>query len=227
MEGLSPWLQQVQVTPPAPLSPLSQPELGKQHLQGEGRPDDDEALNSSSRARGVHISQNTSVGSSVGRERPRGSCRRTWLIDPRAADGCVPARAGLWARSPTGTQTQVSRSTDNGLLGKSLAKHRFSQQGSVGASPSPTAAPTLGRGAQRGGLKHCFDSELAHKRHYSPCRLRFYPAQQHISLSSGTARSWTLPPFVIVCNTMPAQKNTSIKHTSIRKENVITWNSPL
>lgn len=125
MEGLSPWLQQVQLTPPAPLSPLSQPELGKQHLQGEGRPDDDEALNSSSRARGVHISQNTSVGSSVGRERPRGSCRRTWLIDPRAADGCVPARAGLWARSPTGTQTQVSRSTDNGLLGKSLAKHSF------------------------------------------------------------------------------------------------------
>lgn len=94
-------------------------------------------------------------------------------------------------------------------------------------SPSPTSAPTSGRGAKRGGLKHCFDSELAHKRHYSLCRLRFYPAQQHISLSSGTARSWTLPPFVIVCNTMPTQKNTSIKHTSIRKENVITWNSPL
>lgn len=59
MEGLSRWLQQVQVTPPAPLSPLSQSELGKQHLQGEGRPDD-AALNSSSGARGSHISCNTS-----------------------------------------------------------------------------------------------------------------------------------------------------------------------
>lgn len=52
MEGLSPWLQQVQVTPPAPHSLLSQSELGKQHLQGEGR-SDDAALSSSSTAGGV------------------------------------------------------------------------------------------------------------------------------------------------------------------------------
>lgn len=113
------------------------------------------------------------------------------------------------------------------MLGQSLAKHKLSSREVWELPPSPTAAPIFGRGAKPGALKHSFDSELAHKRHYSPCRLRFYPAQQHISLSSSAARSWTLPPFVIVWNTMPTQKNTSIKHSSIRKENVITWNSPL
>lgn len=74
------------MTPPAPRSPLSQSELGKKHLQGEAMLDG-AALNSSRGARGSHISHNTTVGSSVGRERPQDSCRRTRLIDPGAAGG--------------------------------------------------------------------------------------------------------------------------------------------
>lgn len=188
------------MTPPAPRSPSSQSELAKKHLQGEARLDG-AALNSSSGARGSHISQSTTVGSSVWRLRPRGSCRRSRLIDPRGS--CTGRAAGKVTHVDPNTALQRHRQW---FARQKFGKAQAFQLGSVGASPFSHCSTHIWEGSKMWCLKHSFDSEVAHKRHYSPCRLRFYPAQQHFSLSLGTARSWTLPPFVIVCNTMPTRK---------------------
>lgn len=120
------------VTPPAPCSPLPPSELGKKHLQGEASPDD-AALNSSSRARGSHISHNTTVGSSVGRERPRGSCR-TRLIDPWGSWPHVLHVLGCGQGHPRGPK-HGAEAAQAFFAWPKFGKAQDFQQGSVRAFP--------------------------------------------------------------------------------------------
>lgn len=127
------------MTPPAPHSPLSQSELGKTHRQGEAQPDA-AALNSSSGARGSHISHNTTVGSGVGGRGPGAAAGEHGSLIPAAADGpaslhVLPLhRQGCGQGHPHGPKHSSAGAQATLFLAKVWQSPGF-LAGSVGAFP--------------------------------------------------------------------------------------------